>query len=133
MIVSATVVHSIHLPSSFPAITRCGECDRIFKSSRSLEVHGHSHMRQSDFPCELCPKLFPTLYRMQKHMKTHLGLRKCLICPERCPGIDALQQHIMDAHNLGENWIHFGSVLPMYLAVLQPFALSIDRWFGRAG
>lgn len=85
----------------FPILFRCEPCNRTFKTKRALEVHTVAHRRQTEFPCKMCSKVWPTFYRLKKHMKTHLGLRKCWLCSKKCKSIADLQEHMKNDHNSG--------------------------------
>ncbi|KAG5871593.1 hypothetical protein JTB14_022697 [Gonioctena quinquepunctata] len=47
---------------------KCGLCNKTFGSDRGLECHLKSHT-ELKFPCEYCGKIYPSMYRIKRHIK----------------------------------------------------------------
>lgn len=59
---------------------KCGVCNRVFNSDRSLECHITIH-KELKFPCEYCGKIYNSMYRIKRHIKrAHIRLQ-CDECP----------------------------------------------------
>lgn len=59
----------------------CGVCNKIFNSDRALESHINVH-KELQFPCEFCGKIYPSMYRIKRHIKRAHIPNKCDECNE---------------------------------------------------
>nr|XP_023017950.1 zinc finger protein 888-like [Leptinotarsa decemlineata] len=60
---------------------RCGVCNKTFKSDRGLECHISTH-KELKFPCEYCGKIYPSMYRIKRHIKRAHVPNHCEECKE---------------------------------------------------
>lgn len=47
---------------------KCQLCNKTFSTERHLQTHLNSHS-ELQFPCEYCGKIYPSLYRLKRHIK----------------------------------------------------------------
>lgn len=61
--------------------TQCAICHHRFDNERNLELHLKTH-KELTFPCEYCLKIFPTLYKLKKHVgRVHIP-NHCDVCDQ---------------------------------------------------
>ncbi|XP_041846661.1 RB-associated KRAB zinc finger protein-like [Melanotaenia boesemani] len=62
---------SSHLSSPTHQPFQCSLCDRSFSQRGSLNRHMRSHLGVRPFPCPCCPMTFSRQYRVTEHMRVH--------------------------------------------------------------
>ncbi|MEQ2261139.1 hypothetical protein XENORESO_006279 [Xenotaenia resolanae] len=62
---------SAHLSSSNHQAFQCSLCDRSFSQKGSLNRHVRSHLGVRPFPCPCCRMTFSRQYRVTEHMRVH--------------------------------------------------------------
>ncbi|CAG9856526.1 unnamed protein product [Phyllotreta striolata] len=60
---------------------QCSLCKKAFYTDRGLEAHLSRH-RELNFPCEYCGKIYPTMYKINRHIKRAHVANKCEECDE---------------------------------------------------
>ncbi|XP_078234591.1 uncharacterized protein LOC144583770 isoform X1 [Pogona vitticeps] len=51
---------------------KCPECGKSFLSNVAMTIHIRTHTGERPFRCHLCPKGFPSMGDLKRHLKTHL-------------------------------------------------------------
>lgn len=94
---------SEHDPSNEFACSR-RYCKSRFKSQKELELHQRVHKRkksetEEDTLCHICSKCFPTVYRLNLHLRTHQSssekIFECDFCPLKFKSRQEVRQHIL--------------------------------------
>lgn len=62
---------SAHLPTAVHHPFHCSLCDRTFSQRGSLNRHMRSHLGVRPFPCPRCPMTFARQYRVTEHLRVH--------------------------------------------------------------
>ncbi|KAJ8916804.1 hypothetical protein NQ315_005811 [Exocentrus adspersus] len=60
---------------------KCGLCNKTFNSDRGLEYHVSFH-KELQFPCEYCGRIYPSMYRIKRHIKRAHIPNQCEECNE---------------------------------------------------
>ncbi|CAH1116216.1 unnamed protein product [Phaedon cochleariae] len=77
---------------------KCGVCGATFMSDRSLECHLHCH-KDLKFPCEFCGNIYPSMYRVKRHVKRAHIPNRCEECNEVFYDRAQFTKHVKN-HNL---------------------------------
>ncbi|XP_034248728.1 zinc finger protein 2 homolog [Thrips palmi] len=74
---------------------KCGFCDRVLASQRSLQIHLRGHTGECPFSCKFCDKLFKSEMSRDLHQRVHTGERpyQCPKCDKAFRSITNLYQH----------------------------------------
>ncbi|CAH1993701.1 unnamed protein product [Acanthoscelides obtectus] len=60
---------------------KCGLCNKKFNNDRGLECHLSTH-KELKFPCDFCGKIYPSMYRIKRHIKRAHVKNHCDVCNE---------------------------------------------------
>ncbi|XP_057665852.1 zinc finger protein draculin-like [Diorhabda carinulata] len=72
--------HKLHMSMhAKKAEIKCGLCNKAFNTERGLESHLSTH-NELQFPCEFCGKIYPSMYRIKRHIKRAHAPCKCEHC-----------------------------------------------------
>jgi hypothetical protein len=89
-----------HINSHFPYFV-CNQCGVGCATARRLREHKAYNHTDRSYPCDVCPKTFPTASRMKRHTtKVHLKLmsNKCTMCSVTFTSSDEKGNHMKTAH-----------------------------------
>lgn len=97
------IIHSdLITPPLVPEKFICIVCSQGFPTQETKTAHLKTHkqeLKEMDFQCDLCPKIFKKLVDLTRHSKTHMENRqhKCNVCNKLFARgsslIDHLNQH----------------------------------------
>ena len=76
----------------------CGECDRIFGSSRALNVHKKWHDAEKNFECEKCDKRFSSVNQIKRHIRSEHASNSTYTCVDSSTGHE-IHKNPNDADN----------------------------------
>ena len=71
----------------------CTQCDKCFKSEKSLRIHEQNFHGDKNFKCDLCDKTFYTEKQTLAHIATHNKTFKCELCGKEFDKNVLLMQH----------------------------------------
>merc|ERR1711874_686916 len=79
---------------------KCDKCDKTFKTQHSLDRHMRSHLGIKTSSCTVCGKTFVDSTRLKQHMWIHAGYKafKCEICEKEFRHKSHLKSHISSFH-----------------------------------
>ena len=74
----------------------CSSCSEVFSKLSLLEKHAKSHEGMKVHTCKVCNKEFARFNHLKRHMTSHSVVRpfSCDVCSKRFSRRDHLQQHV---------------------------------------
>jgi DNA-directed RNA polymerase subunit RPC12/RpoP len=78
----------------------CDKCNKSFKNQHNLDRHIRSHLGIRSFACNVCGNKFVDATRLKQHMWIHAGYRafKCAVCKKEFRHKSHLKSHISSFH-----------------------------------
>ncbi|CAH1784688.1 unnamed protein product [Owenia fusiformis] len=70
------------------------DCEKVFSNSVALSAHFKTH--DKEFVCSFCAHTFSTKCNLQRHLRTHTGVKpySCPHCPKKFAGASNLRMHL---------------------------------------
>ncbi|KAK9503812.1 hypothetical protein O3M35_010290 [Rhynocoris fuscipes] len=82
----------------------CFMCEKIFKDEKTLIKHNMLvHPDNKCYPCSVCHRRFNSKIKLKKHMNTHDGQKRglvCIDCEQEFPDGQTLLSHRQDDHGI---------------------------------
>ncbi|XP_057336215.1 zinc finger protein 354C-like [Microplitis mediator] len=104
---------NLHKKKLGDKVFKCNECDKVFSSRSSQQIHVRVHTGEKPYACRFCVSAFADGGTLRKHERIHTGEKPyvCVICTRAFNQRVVLREHVK-SHHIGPDPKYEGTATP---------------------